>query len=114
MSDWKYVMWEANGSKFPILFPGRMIHAELAQAAGYAVRKMVIAERPNNWSSSVINAGFCSSLFVTGTHGESETLGLKADEQDRSFINTMPYTNGLEDSLGIEEKIIEAVRRGLG
>lgn len=113
MADWKYVMWEANGAMVPILFPNTLIHAEVARYAGGAVRQHVIATRPNNWSSSVVSAGFVSSLLVTGVHGESETLGIKSREEDRGFINTWPYTHGMEDVMGMEPMMFEAFRRAL-
>lgn len=100
MSDWKYVMFEANGTLVPIIFPNRVVHEDIHRAAGYAIRQMVIKERPNNWSSKVVSAGFLSSLAVTGVHGKSESMGnVKSIETDASIINLMPYDNGMESMM---------------
>ena len=113
MSDWKYIMWEANGAKLPVLFPHELIHEEVARYMDYAIREHVVASKPNNWSSKVLTAGFVSGLFVPATYGKSESLNLESDENDRSIINTMPYCHGQPDLMNVESMVIEAIRRGL-
>ncbi len=95
MADWKYIMFEANGAQVPIIFPGHLIHADVAKAIGYAVREHVIRAQPNNWSSKLVSAGFVSGLAATGVHGKSESLdNLASVETDASTINLMPYEAG--------------------
>lgn len=113
MSDWKYIMFEANGRKVPILFPHHLVHDEVHHAIGYTIRQHVIRERPNDWSSKPVSAGFVSGLLCSGTHGKSETMKMESVEEDRSIINTWPYTQGMEDLLGIESKMFEAFRRAM-
>ena len=113
MADWKYVMWEANGAKVPIIFPGTLIHSEVVRFAGRAVRDYVIAAQPNNWSSKVISAGHVSSLLVMGVYGRSDTLKLSCADGDRAIINTWPYCGGREDVLNIESMMFEAIKRNM-
>lgn len=114
MSDWKYIMWEANGAKIPVIFPNALIHSDVADGMSRVIRQHVIAEGRNDWSSKVLSAGFVSGMIVTGVHGESESMGgMKSIEDDRAVINTWPYTQGREDLLGVEATVIEAVRRNL-
>lgn len=101
MSDWKYIMFEANGALVPVIFPNRVIHKQMERGAGHAIREMVIAEKPNNWSSKVLSAGFVSGLAVTGVHGMSESMGnIKSIETDASIMNRMPYEHGADSILG--------------
>lgn len=113
MADWKYIMWEANGAKVPVLFPNVLIHSDVADMMSVVIRDHVITSQRSNWSSQVISAGFISQLLVTGVHGKSETLELGSDEGDRSIINTWPYTNGQEDLMGIEPLMFEAFKRAM-
>lgn len=111
--DWKYIMFEANGAKLPVIFPPSVIHSTMAEGIQHSIRRHVIDEAPGRWSSKPVSAGFISGLIATGTHGESETLGLKAVEDDRRIINEWPYCFGRDDGIPCEAQIIEAVRRNL-
>lgn len=113
MAEWKYVMFELNRRHFPVLFPGELIHADVARAMGYAVREHAVATSPNDWSSKPVSAGFCGSLIVTSAHGKSETLGLSSRSEDRSLINLWPYDQGRGDPVISEAMIFEAVRRSM-
>lgn len=115
MADWKYIMWEANGYKVPVIFPNVLIHADVAQYMGHVIREHVVREQRGNWSSKVESAGFLSGMIVTGVHGESESMGgVKSVESDRTVINTWPYAYGRDDCVMSEQLIIEAVKRNLG
>ena len=95
MSEWKYVMFEANGKFIPILFPGQLVHEKVARQMGYALREHVITERPDSWSS-LHSAGFVSGLAITGVNGKSESLNnLSSRDADTSIINLMPYSHGV-------------------
>lgn len=109
--DWKYIMFEANGSKLPVIFPPSVIHSTMAEGIQHSIRRHVIDEAPGRWSSKPISAGFISTLLVTGVHGDSETLNLKSVEDDRRIINEWPYCAGRDDGIPCEVHIIEAVRR---
>lgn len=114
MSDWKYVMFEANGQMMPIIFPPALIHEDVADAVHRVVRQHVIDSSPGNWSSRIVSAGFLSGMIVTGTHGKSESLNnLAAREEDRKIINNWPYCSGMEGGIDVEAMVIEAVKRGL-
>lgn len=111
--DWKYIMFEANGAKVPVIFPPSIIHSSMAEGIQHAVRRSVIEERPHNWSSKPVSAGFIGGLIATSTYGDSESLnGLAAQDGDRAVINTWPYAHGRDDGIPVSEAMIfEAVRR---
>src|SRR6185436_3094189 len=107
MADWKYIMFEANGQLTPVIFPGELIHADVAKAMGYIVRQQVIRAKPNNWSSKLVSAGFISGLAVTCVHGKSESLDdLPSVDTDASIINLMPYEAGRESQMANIEPML--------
>lgn len=112
MSEWKYIMFEANGQQVPVIFPGQLIHSDMQVGAGHAIRTYVVNLQPNNWSSSVLSAGFISGLIVTGTYGKSESMGnVRSREEDRRIINEWPYAHGRDDGISCESMILKAIRR---
>lgn len=108
MADWKYISYLANDQQLPIIFPNDLIHEEVNQYMGMAVREHVITQRPKDWTSGVLSAGFISGLAVTGVHGLSESMGnLRSREPDASIINLMPYDHGRESMVpGIEKMLL--------
>ena len=94
MSDWKYVIIECKGLKYPVLFPAAMIHKDVALALAPLV-PLAAQEAP-----IISSAGSCASLAVTATVDRSETLGLASRPEDRLTINLMPYSGGAETPLG--------------
>lgn len=114
MADWKYVVFQANDQKLPIIFPNDLIHKDVADAVHRAIRQHVIQAQPDNWISKPVSAGFLSGMVVTGVHGRSESMDLRRDEHDRALINTFPYCFGRQDGMPVAESlVIEAVKRNL-
>jgi len=103
-------MYVIDGQKVPVIFPNHVNHVDVAQR----LNRVMSAE--GRRSAPVDSAGFISGLMITGTHGESESLGgLKSrGDIDRKVINEMPYCAGREGGLDIEAMMIEAVIRQLG
>jgi hypothetical protein len=70
----KYIMFEDfSGRRVPIIFPDRIDHEEMREQIPYA---------------KVISAGFVGYSQDQGfrCHGESKSLGVKADPEDAETI----------------------------
>lgn len=114
MSDWKYVMFEANGQMVPVIFPNTLIHQDMADGAGHAIRHHVIRAKPGNWSSKLVSAGFVANLAVLSAYGKSESLdNLKSGKDDTQIINEMPYCHGLLDGMPVEAMYLMGVIESL-
>jgi hypothetical protein len=90
---WKYVMIETTfkgGMKilFPVIFPDKMIHSEVA-----AVAKIVAPMGGN--TSRVVSAGKIEHIEVHGLGGDSETLKLSSKEEDATVIERYSYFHGV-------------------
>jgi hypothetical protein len=91
---WKYIMIEINvpNSKtkmqFPIIFPDKLIHAEVA-----AVMKLVAPLDGNN--PHIVSAGCIGHIEVDGLYGESTTLQIKSRPEDRGVIENYSYAHGI-------------------
>lgn len=95
MSEYKYVMFEdQHGAKHPVIFPGAMVHKDIANHVMMANRygdERALCLKP-------ISAGFCQIVVATA-FGESETLQMSSHEDDRQRINTHSYTGGHEGGM---------------
>lgn len=94
MSDWKYIVVRTGGEDphdVPIVFPGDLIHADIADALGLR--------------ANVVSAGHITGLQVLGTGGNSTTLGVSGREADADMINTYSYSNGRADMLSDMPKL---------
>lgn len=96
MSGYKYIMFETHvrGSdsgmvqQIPIIFPGDLVHADVAQAMQRVFHQMRREARPVSAGMLRVNA-----MYVNGM---SETLSLKSrGEFDEIIINTHPHMHGL-------------------
>lgn len=109
MSDFKYVMFkDKHGREFPVVFPGDLIHEEMASAVQHAFRSSELKEGLRDWACPVpISAGFCQ-IVATSAHGKSETLNMDSRPQDRQTINVYSYTSGMENPMadGIEKMLL--------
>lgn len=101
MSEFKYVMFEdGTGRKTPVIFPGTLVHADVAKAL---MRGRVFGKE----IAMPVNAGMLQ-MIATQILGDSETLQLKPGPLDRQIINTHNYTGGVESGLepGIERMLM--------
>ena len=92
---WKYVMIEGtfgkkDGTKivFPVIFPDKMIHAEIA-----AVIKLCAPL--DGRKQRVVSAGEICVLRVDAAIGRSKTLKLNSRLQDKDIINLYDYKHGI-------------------
>lgn len=100
MSDFKYVMFkDKHGREFPVVFPGDLIHEEMASAVRHAFRSSELKEGKQDWACPIpVSAGFCQ-IIATSAHGKSETLNMESRSQDRQNINVYSYTSGFENPM---------------
>lgn len=109
MSDFKYVMFrDKHGREFPVVFPGDLIHEEMASAVRHAFRSSELKEGVTDCACPVpVSAGFCQ-IVATSAHGKSETLNMESRSQDRQTINVHSYTAGVENPMaeGIERMLL--------
>jgi len=75
----KYIMYEnKDGTKFPVVFSERLVHAHMDLAVPHAARRGNQIIRP-------VSAGFVN-LETFATYGESESMGLKSKKEDGLYI----------------------------
>jgi hypothetical protein len=93
----KYILVEVDLPKigtrrFPFIFSNHMVHAEMREAALFAIAKSIAVPT----EMRVISAGEVSSLHIEGCHGESTSIGVKSrGENDDCEISTHDYNHGL-------------------
>jgi hypothetical protein len=74
--------------RVPVIFPEFMVHHDVAEVFRY-----VLKVRHKFTEVEPVSAGFFS-VDSGECHGESETLALKASEDDGVTIRTYGYTHG--------------------
>lgn len=88
----KYVMFEHDlegvTQKIPIIFPDRLVHADVAERMRHLLRRV------HKIDAKPVSAGFVN-LGLISCYGESETLGLSARNEDGAIIETMDYLHGI-------------------
>lgn len=104
----KYVMFQVEDQKIPIIFPEQLVHAEVA-----AVVKAVLSN-----GAKVVSAGLITAMAVVATDGDSETLGLKSDPADANIINAYPYEHGRDSimphiGIMIRLRVAELLMKGV-
>lgn len=88
----KYIMLETtDGKKLPVIFPNDFIHAEVEK---YMVHCLL---KHTEQLSHAVSAGFVDVGLDTTTHGESETLNLKAKGTDAAYIALGEGVNMMPD-----------------
>jgi len=96
MAEWKYIMLEHDTeqatSNYPIIFPGHMIHSDVAER----VMRVPILNQIHRLQP--VSAGFIN-FIASGCSGESESMRLASRPEDRAIINLMPYSNGRRDAM---------------
>ena len=97
MSDWKYIVIEVGDRKLPIIFPGELVHSDVAEAMERVV------EQTAETKAVTSSAGSIPALQVLSTEGQSSTLGLNSRRKDADLINGLPYTGGRPDLTGIAD-----------
>lgn len=94
---WKYIMMEITLGKgksatkmlFPVIFPDKMVHIEVATVVKLCGPLDGNSPRP-------VSAGSIEHIRVDGLGGESTTLGLKTHKGDELIINSYSYTHGVK------------------
>jgi hypothetical protein len=99
MADWKYVMFEVNGQKVPIIFPGTLVHADVTRAI---LGSFTLGE---DHEASVVSAGGIPALQVIAVEGRSTTMNIESKPEDASTINTYPYNHGREATIPMDDMI---------
>jgi hypothetical protein len=95
---WKYVMLEhdmGGGLKIrvPIIFPDKLIHAEIA-----AVTKLCLRGR----NVRTVSAGVIEHIVPIGLGGESETLRMASAIGDADTIKGYSYFHGIHQEPEVE------------
>jgi len=91
---WKYIMIQSKHGdvtyNWPIIFPDKMIHSEVAGCA-----RMMVPVKGS--VTGIVSAGKIEHLEVNGLGGDSETLSLDSrPEQDSAIIEMYSYLHGIE------------------
>jgi hypothetical protein len=87
---WKYVMIENKLAAYPIIFPDKLVHLEIA-----TVCRLIVPE-VDRWAPRPVSAGMIESLYVEGVGGESETLRMTSRHDDETIINRYKYFHGIK------------------
>ncbi len=88
---WKYVILKSKSPDgmeyaFPIIFPDKLTHSEVARA----LRRHC----PGSDLAELKSAGFVS-LKVNSTFGHSESLSVDSQTDDKDIINNYDYQHGI-------------------
>lgn len=112
---WKYVMLQVGDRAMPIIFPEELVHAHVAGAMQQVIgaikgphqrfneKQLETRLRDAEYredGAPVRSAGFVEGLACAIAMGESESIGVKADEEDTQIINNHPYEKGMMTPLG--------------
>lgn len=94
---WKYIVMAITSPggttwEFPVIFPDKMIHAEM-----FAVAKFTVPGANAEGSNvRAMSAGMIELVEVEGVGGRSDTLKLKSrGDGDAKLITLYPYTHGI-------------------
>jgi len=99
--SWKYIMVQVDDRALPVIFPGQLVHAEVWQRLRYPFYEMAKMKDP-----AVVSAGFLEGMAVAVATGESETLRIKARDEDTQLINNHPYEHGMPSPLGNSSEVL--------
>lgn len=86
---WKYVMVQNHLANYPIIFPDKLVHIEVATVMRLVVP--VIGKR----QAMPVSAGMIEQVFVKGVGGDSETLRMTSRPIDERIINLYNYEHGI-------------------
>lgn len=91
---WKYIMFEnrmSEGTKFlfPVIFPDKMVHSEVAAALRHCQPGW------HHGGVAAISAGMIEHITIDGLHGSSETLNLESNPEDTATIESYSYAHGI-------------------
>lgn len=87
---WKYIMFKAGIFKIPVIFPDKLVHQMVADAAMPMLKKTF----PRS-VISVVSAGTIEHVTADDPGGDSETLGIASDLEDENTINEYSYWHGV-------------------
>lgn len=87
---WKYVMIENHLAAYPIIFPDKLVHIEVA-----TVMRLVVPAIRGKFAMPV-SAGMIEDLAVGGVGGDSETLKMASRHEDADIINRYKYFHGIK------------------
>ena len=90
----KYIMFEVKEpvhKKVPIIFPDELVHKLVAGALMSVLRR-------HGWDDICVDsAGSVSVQGALVASGESESLKIKAKDEDTLILNTYQYLHGIID-----------------
>lgn len=90
---WKYVMFENKVGTltvmFPVIFPDKMVHKDVAAH----LRHLMPGWR--HGGVKAVSAGKIEHLTVHGLGGNSDTLGLESNPDDKGIIDDYSYMHGI-------------------
>lgn len=90
---WKYVMLKSGNFVFPVIFPDKLVHSDVAQVMKCAVHQCL----PNEDVAQVISAGSIDHVELVNLGGESMSLNVRSrGEVDKHAIELYSYVHGIE------------------
>ena len=87
---WKYLMIENRLAAYPVIFPDKLVHIEVA-----TVMRLIVPTIDKQQPMPV-SAGFIESLYVEGVGGDSKTLKMSSRPGDEGIINRYKYFHGIK------------------
>jgi hypothetical protein len=93
---WKYVVLSNGTFEFPIIFPDKMVHADVAKYMKHYLNHDFVTN-DNYWG--VVSAGMIDDILPENVHGMSGTLNVSSRPQDKPMIETYAYLHGIVGSV---------------
>jgi len=90
---WKYVVITNKLADYPIIFPDKLVHIEVATVC------RLIVPTIDKIEPMPVSAGDIGYLEVEGIGGWSSTLQMNSRPIDERLINTYPYLHGIKGAL---------------
>lgn len=101
MADWKYIAYRVGDQTVPFIFPGFLVHQQVAVSLNPLMSDF------GKRSAPIDSAGFVNGLACVAVSGKSESLAdLRCNESVASIINLMPYDNGREPIITGYERLL--------
>lgn len=100
---WKYVIVRVGAMEIPVIFPGVIVHAQMAESLKDIFAEHVFAASGGYMSADSlekvrsevvpVSAGE-TNILCYSANGFSESLGIASRPQDATIISSHPYTGG--------------------
>lgn len=111
MAEYKYVMIRAGDFEFPIIFPDKLVHEDVAAA----IMRLEPIRKIGD-PAVVVGAGFLGSGSlddVSVTSKDSESLGVGPRDNDDWVIRNLPISHGINTDPIDMDRLKSSSQRGV-